>query len=267
MADEFYAELVGLTDHLRGGRVNGLAEADSRDACVSLARAYFERVRPGLAAEIGENASLPSLDKRWQTVIRLAHGKKPRKVYVAALEAIREQLVELTVATLSNPKRPSQNVVLINKEEARIVETLEQILPNAAKSYRQGITDIGDVGRISFRGAACEFRECLREVIDYFAPDGEVMAESGFKLEPERKTPTTKQKIRFIRRKRRRASQLEVTEEAVDVIRLDDAAGALARSVQSRAAATAHAHHERDEVRSVKRYADAILCDLLEIGG
>jgi hypothetical protein len=183
------------------------------------------------------------------------------------LENIRAQLVELTVATLSNPKRSPENVVLVSREETLIADTLEKILSDAARSYRQGIVDLGDNSRLSLRGPACEFRECLREVIEHFAPDGDVMAEHGFRLERERKASTTKQKIRFIRRKRRQRSQLEIAEEAVDVIRLDDAAGALTRSIQNRASGAAHAQHERDEVRAIKRYVDAVLCDLLEIRG
>ena len=268
MADEFYSELVGLTDYLRGGRANGLADSATSDACMRLARVYFENVRPGLAEQLGDSVMLQALDKQWQAVIRLAHTKKTRKVYVEALETVREQLVELTVAMLSNPKRKSAAaVVLVSKEEALIAATLEKILPDAAKAYRQGITDLNDMSRVSFRGPACEFRECLREVLDHLAPDAQVMAEAGFKLEPERKSPTTKQKIRFIRRQRRRSSQLDATEDAVDIIRLDDAAGTLTRTVQSRASGAAHSHRERDEVRQIKRYADAILCDLLEIGG
>jgi hypothetical protein len=266
MADEFYADLVSLTDRLRAGRGNGLADANSREACMALARVYFDSVRQSLVEKLGETGALQTLDKQWQAVIRLAHASKTRKVYVEILESLRLQLVELTVATLSNPKRATGAVVFISKEEALIAVTLEKILPNAAKAYRQGITDLGDLARVSFRGPACEFRECLREVLDHQAPDAQVMAEPGFKLDSERTGPTTKQKIRFIRRKRR-TSQLDVTEDAVDLIRLDEAAGALTRSIQVRASGVAHAHHERDEVRQLKRYVDAVLCDLLEISG
>ena len=59
--------------------------------------------------------------------------------------------------------------------------------------------------RISYKGTIAELREILREVLDYLAPDKEVIATPGFKLEKDRFTPTMKQRVRHVLRSRKKS--------------------------------------------------------------
>ena len=96
------------------------------------------------------------------------------------------------------------------------------------------------------------------------APDQNVMAEQGFKLEQNATRPTTRQKVSFILRSRRRnGGQREATTKSLDLI--DEISGALARAVQNRASVATHVPQSAQEVRQIKRYVDVVLFDLLEI--
>ena len=136
-------------------------------------------------------------------------------------------------------------------------------MASAAESYKQGLVDLALKTRGSCRGTATEFRECLREVVDHFAPDKNVMAESGFKLEQNQTRPTTKQKVSFTLRSRRNDRQREAMTKSLDLI--DEISGALTRAVQNRASMATHVPRTLREVRQIKRYVDVVLFDLLEI--
>jgi hypothetical protein len=107
-------------------------------------------------------------------------------------------------------------------------------------------------------------REVLREVIDHLAPDDKVLAAPGFQLEPEQRTPTQKQKVRFILRARRNSSAaVSVAEASLETV--DEAVASLARSTYRRGSVSTHMPTTVTEIRSLKRYVDALLAELLEI--
>lgn len=131
-----------------------------------------------------------------------------------------------------------------------------------AASYEQVLQDIATGKRVSWRGTGTELREVLREVMDHLAPDGDVMAASGFKLEGDLKRPTQKQKVRFILKARKRA--VGVAEASIETVEAGIAT--LARSTYQRGSVTTHASTDAAEVRKLKNYVDALLVELLEIG-
>jgi hypothetical protein len=61
-----------------------------------------------------------------------------------------------------------------------IIKTPEGMIPSAALSYRQEIMDIADEKRSSYRGAALELRESMRETLDHLAPDKEVIGSDWY---------------------------------------------------------------------------------------
>ena len=149
-------------------------------------------------------------------------------------------------------------------DDTRIVQTLAEMVPTAAASYQQAMLDLVDTNRVSFRGPALELRESLREILDYLAPDDDVMGVDGFKLEPERKKPTMKQKMRFILRARGRSkSESVVPENTANAI--DAMIAELARSVYDKSSVATHVATSRRNVDQVKRYVGALLHDILEI--
>lgn len=96
--------------------------------------------------------------------------------------------------------------LILSQTERAIVETLGRMLPPSSASYEQALRDIAQGGRVSWRGTATELREVLRELIDHLAPDDTVLASPGSQLEQGQRSPTQKQKVRFILRARRSSS-------------------------------------------------------------
>src|SRR5205823_4436386 len=47
-----------------------------------------------------------------------------------------------------------------------ILESLDDLCPSAAQSYRQALVDLGSESRTSYRGPATDLREALRETLD-----------------------------------------------------------------------------------------------------
>jgi hypothetical protein len=167
---------------------------------------------------------------------------------------------------LLSRKAVAASVVQVAKStvEQAILTTLQQVVPTAALSYEQGCRDLGDGQRISFRGVASEFRECLREVLDHLAPDKEVMAQQGFRLEEGQKKPTMKQKARFILRARGQSTTAaRAPEDAVSTV--EERFAGLARSAYERSSISAHVTTSKGEVIQIKMYVDTVLAELLEI--
>jgi hypothetical protein len=158
----------------------------------------------------------------------------------------------------------SSGAVSLSSNETIIYETLLKLIPTAALSYKQALLDLADENRISFRGAATEFREALRETLDHLAPDKEVAAQQNFKYEKDRKTPTMKQKVRFILRMRDLPDNaIKPPEDAVEIV--DERIASFARSVYERSSISTHVATQKNEVLQVKNYVNTVLAELLGI--
>lgn len=148
--------------------------------------------------------------------------------------------------------------------ESELVQALQAVLPSAAASYRQAVFDLRDPSRESMRGTAVELREALREVLDHLAPDDDVMKMPGFKLEPEQKRPTMRQKARFVLQSRRvPETAARAPEDAASVV--DGLVAALVRSVYQSGSLTTHVASARADVGKLKMYVDTVLAELLDI--
>jgi hypothetical protein len=157
----------------------------------------------------------------------------------------------------------SAGAAVLTPVEDRIVQTLQRLNLTAAQSYLQAIIDLSGPPRHSHKGTAHDLREALRETLDYFAPDGEVMAQSGFELEPGETRPTQRQKALFVLRRRSLpAGAMRVSEESVSMV---EKSAAIARSAYTRGAISAHTPTSATEVRQMKMYVDAVLAELLEV--
>lgn len=167
--------------------------------------------------------------------------------------------IDLMIPKSALAAAPSSPSCLTESEE-KILHALTNRLPTAALSYEQALLDLSDLKRVSFRGTAHELREAVREVLDQLAPDEKVKNEPGFKFEKDRTKPTMKQKVRFIFKDRKRTP---TAEDAVDAIA--EVVASMARSTYDRGSMSAHTGQSKDEVLKVKRYAEAVLHDILEI--
>ncbi len=161
-------------------------------------------------------------------------------------------------------RRAGAAVVVATATERQILDTLAKILPLAAASYEQCIIDLGRLPRRSYRGVAHELREVLRESLDYLAPDADVMAEPGFKLEHGVTRPTQRQKALYVLRKRKLPREATAAPELA-VSMVEELGAAIARSTYTRGSISAHISTSSQEVRQLKMYVDAVLAELLEI--
>ena len=95
------------------------------------------------------------------------------------------------------------------------------------------------------------------------APDTDVL-KGGVKLEKDQIRPSMKQKAVFILKNRGVGDTARKTaENSVEAI--ENSIGALARSVYDRGSLSTHVATSRQEVLTLKGYADAVLADLLQI--
>jgi hypothetical protein len=129
-----------------------------------------------------------------------------------------------------------------------IIETLSRILPAAAVSYEQCLIDLSALPRRSYRGVAHELREVLRETLTYLAPDADVMAEPGFRLEKNTTRPTQKQRAPFVLRKRK-LSREETSAPELTVSMVEELGASITRTAYIRGAKDAHTGSSAPEVR------------------
>jgi hypothetical protein len=243
--------------------------AAARDSARSLVQDYFRGVRPDLATLDFGDPDLEVLDQHMQRLLALANGRNARTSYTVALRQIRQEVqrIEFARERRLGERRDGAATghALITDVEARIIATLQQLVPSAALSYEQALRDLTDsTGRLSFRGTANELREALRETVDHLAPDEDVMAAQGFQLERDQTGPTQRQKVRHILRSRRLPEAARRTpEDAVSLI--EDRMGSLARASYTRTSLSTHIASTEHEVRQLKMYVDGVLAELLQV--
>jgi hypothetical protein len=153
-------------------------------------------------------------------------------------------------------------VVAHNEEDEELISKLNAHVPSAALSYKQAILDLSDDNRVSFRGPALELREALREILDHLAPDIDVTAVPGYQHEKDRTGPTTKQKVRFIMKKKGKQSSSDTPERTVTTF--EEAIAGLTRAVYDLSSKATHIAGERQTVVQLRRYVVVILHDILE---
>lgn len=267
MIAELLDRLHALQVRIGRGRAMNVNDRQTKEEVIATATAYFSLFRHDLVKSFGDESYVVPHDAKWQDLIRLAHGNNSRKSYNSLIRAIHKELTALNVARLSSVTKRGvggSGLSDMTPAEHLIVSTLDNSVPSAGASYRQAILDLAGNERLSYRGTASELREALRETLDHLAPDGDVMGQTGFKLEQGRTKPTMKQKARFILRARGRSkTQREVAEKSLDL--LESLTGEVARSIYNRASLATHIETTRNEVLKIKRYVDTVLHDLLEI--
>lgn len=233
-----------------------------------LAQQFLREVRPHLVKVGIPEETVAQFDTPIRELLQISHQHAERAVYGAHLANLRRLHGE--IGPLRETKIGAQGgastagVAVVTPTERLIIQTLESLKPSAARSYQQALVDLSGPPRHSYRGVAHELREALRETLDHFAPDGDVMAEPGFQLEKGLTRPTQRQKALHVLRKRRLSRDArQVPELAVSAI--EELSASIARSTYTRGAMSAHGITRATEVRQMKMYVDAVLAELLEI--
>lgn len=248
--------------HIDQARTVHINANSLKTEAMSVAQQYFRRTRPALE-ELGLREQLAVLDDGFQRILELASGRNAASSY-----KVQNRLIRKAMPTLTSRIETSRSVVKRDangrREDERIIETLEGLVPSAALSYKQAIVDLADDTRFSFRGPALELRECRRETLDHLAPDDAVTNTEGYIQEKGRGGPTMKQKVRFILKSRGQSKSASAApQQATSTI--DEMIGSLARSIYDRSSVATHIASERKAVDQIRRYVAAVLHDILEI--
>lgn len=235
-----------------------------REAARDLAQRWFRETRVDFVAHGMSESMLSTADEAFQQLLRLSTGNNAKASYTRVLRLLGREYRGLETARAMTPSPAVRRTApQFEPTEQAILDTLRSLVTSAAISYEQVIADLDGPPRLSYRGTATELREAVREVLDHMAPDADVMKMPGFKLEKDQRGPTMKQKARFILRARGLGeSATRAPEDAVQL--LEDQVASLARSVYVRGALSTHSVTARDQVVSFKRYADAVLAELLQ---
>lgn len=259
--DRLSGQVAALGDVANSGRSKYLAVANVQPIARAIATTYFEAIRPELDAVKSRAGLVDEIDFVVQSILQLASGPREKQAYIGQLNELRPYLLEATVDLMKS--RGTTRLVL-SQTERSILDTLATLLPSCAASYEQALRDIAQGARISWRGTATELREALREVMDHLAPDDKVSSAAGFQPEAGQSRPTQKQKVRYILRARRSTgAAVTVAEASLDT--MDEAVAALARSTYQRGSVSTHVGTTGNEIKSLKRYVDALLAELLEV--
>ena len=238
--------------------------AGLRQQARDLVRGYFQEGKLALQRLGVTDATTKELDSEMQHLVGLSIGKNSKASYQLVVRSIKakRKYIETGLEFLIGVESPASAIP--SGSEGAILATLERMIPTAGASYRQTLLDVQQQGRVSYRGTAAELREVVREVLDHLAPDADVMASAGFKLEDGLKGPSMKQKVRFILKARKVTDTARQTAED-SIKHLDENLPSLGRSVYNRGSMDVHTGRAREEVLNFKLYADAILGELLEI--
>lgn len=224
---------------------------------------YFSDFRAAYLHNGGSESELVEADTLMQDLLRCAQKRTLVSTYKRLIKNINKTFHKLELTSLTPALNKQRNI----SDDIRFLaalDTLKKISPSAALSYEQAMRDLNENNRKSWRGTAVEFRESLREVLDTLAPDQDVRAQPGFKLEPDAKGPTMKQKTIFILKARQASkNQMKPLTDAVNII--EELIGKFVRSVYEQSSVATHTHTSKEEVLRIRDYVSLALIDLLEI--
>jgi hypothetical protein len=228
----------------------------------NLALTFFQSIRPVIENDKVEEL-LVSLDSAFQNILVLSEGSNKKASYEKHLKRVKKVYPQIT-GRLAQHREDSKPAAAMTDEDRKIIATLDGLVPTAALSYKQATFDLLDDNRVSFRGAALELREALRETLDHLAPDKEVIAADGYVQEKDRHGPTMKQKVRFILKARgQKKGAAAAPEGAASAV--EETIAGLTRTVYELSSVATHIALERTAVMRVRRYVVAVLHDILEI--
>jgi Predicted pPIWI-associating nuclease len=259
----YFQDVDKARKELNKVRGQQLQSQKQRDELRLLVERYFSEVRPSVVSDQEQNDAIKQVDDDMQELLVLCHKRGSIKSYRQLLKNAKSRLIAIDAQVVSSAVLP-RNEQKLNAVDAQIVSTLQSIVPAAALSYQQALSDLQLDSRLSWRGPATDLREALRETLDYLAPDDDVEEMSGYKQDPDIVGPTMKQKVRFLMRNRGASKAVSgPAEAAADSI--EEAIGTFVRSVYTRSSASAHTPTEKAEVLRVRDLVRVVLCELLEI--
>ena len=191
-----------------------------------ISRALAKAYFEGLRAELSPVQNRPGLIEDVDRVVQsLLQLAEGYREKQAYIGLTSELRPYLREATFDLMKAGGTPRLVLSQTEQAILATLADLLPGSAASYEQVLRDISQAARVSWRGTAAELRE--------------------------------------VKARRSGSAAVATAEASLDTI--DEAVAGLARSTYQRGAVSTHVPTTGKEVRSLKRYVDALLAELLEV--
>jgi hypothetical protein len=256
--EEVSAALNDLAALVAATRAKFVDPAKAQPIARRIAQTYYESAHAELEIVQHRAGLTDEIEFVIGAILELTSAPRKKSAYARQLKEIRPYIRQATVDVMRARGKPR---LVLSETERSIYDTLSRMLPATCVSYEQVLRDIAEGKRVSWRGPGTELREVLREVIDHLAPDDQVMAAPGFRLEGELTRPTQKQKVRFILKARRAKSA--TAEASLDTF--EEGVANLARSTYQRGNVSTHVATDGREIRRLKGYVDAVLVDLLEV--
>lgn len=230
--------------------------------CKNAVDFYFRNIRNNIN-DTNTLSSTNSLDDAFQNLLMLTHKRSLKTIYNKTLTDIKNLLITLETEAISDIHK-SKSSDTIEKVDREIILTLKNLINSSSLAYEQALIDLQSNSRLSWRGPATDLRESLRECLDYLAPDADVTAQPGFKLEQNTTAPTMKQKIKYIMKSRGKGStEIKTTENAINII--DELLGTFVRSVYTRASVSTHTPTDKNEVLRILNLVRVVFCEILEV--
>lgn len=260
---EFIKEIDSIRREIRKIKAPQLKSISIKERIRKLVETYFSIIRPTIVSAIDETEQTKVVDSIFQKLLEYSHKNGAISTYESFLAALRRNIIAIdTIAIIYH----SKSVIKYTTDviDKRIIVTLSDLVPNAALSFQQALTDLNQSDRYSWRGPGTDLREALRETLDTLAPDNEVVLMPGYKQEPNTNGPTMKQKAIFILKNREvNKTIIETTDRAINLI--EEAMGSFVRSVYTRSSVSTHVITSKEEILRLKEMVKIVLCDLLEI--
>ena len=126
-----------------------------RDSLRGLVEDYFNNIRPSLISASEQDQEVGNVDNLMQELLVLCHKHGSVKRYQTLLSKARKALIGLDARLVVFPIG-SEGLGSDNSVDTMIIETLEQIVPSAALSYKQALQDLQTDERYSWGGPATD---------------------------------------------------------------------------------------------------------------
>lgn len=250
-------ELDALRKNLASVSAQQIGSTAIKSQMHEVASQYFSNVQPEIQdSESGE------LNQVFQALHASSRIHPSTQKCRELVKAARKLLIAVEGKTLAQPVKPKQ--ALTSPTDQLIIVSLNDLCPAASLAYQQALIDLSGGDRLSWRGPSTDLREALRETLDVLAPDANVVASPGFKLEGDAKRPTMKQKVRYVLKSRGMASGAMETPESA-VVGVEEFVGGLTRSVYTRSSVSTHTATTRAEASRVLAWVRLVICELIEI--
>ena len=222
--------------------------------------AWFETSYPTLVATLGDFPAITDVSRELRDLRALAGGRINIPALRRRLRAVARRIEREILPAYDAARWTAAATVQRSAGEMResLAGRLRGLSPELADSFAQVYTDTADPDRQTFLGPAGEIREVMRGAIHLLSPDDEVRAQAWYVGVEGR--PTQAERIRFILQSRQGVGSDSAIETAEVV---DTKVGRLGRLLYQRASRAFHAGTQRDEVRRIVGWVEAVLNEIL----